>query len=94
MLASQEGVNVMAVTIARAIVNDPSLILADEPTGALDTKANDDVMALFRRLNAEHGITILLVTHDPGIAAHADRLVTFRDGAVVSDDRSRSAVPA
>jgi putative ABC transport system ATP-binding protein len=82
------------VAIARAIVNEPSLILADEPTGALDTKANDDVMALFRHLNTEKGITILLVTHDPGIAAHADRLITFRDGAVISDERSRSAVPA
>jgi ABC-type lipoprotein export system ATPase subunit len=75
-------------------VNDPSLILADEPTGALDTKANDDVMALFRRLNVEKGITILLVTHDPGIAAHADRLITFRDGAVISDERNRKAVLA
>lgn len=80
------------VAIARAIVNDPSLILADEPTGALDTKANEDVMALFRSLNTEHGITIMLVTHDPGIAAHANRLITFRDGAVVSDERSRPAV--
>jgi putative ABC transport system ATP-binding protein len=82
------------VAIARAIVNNPSLILADEPTGALDSKASEDVLKLFRRLNAEQGITILLVTHDPGIAAHADRLVTFRDGAVVSDERSRSVVPA
>jgi putative ABC transport system ATP-binding protein len=82
------------VAIARAIVNDPSLILADEPTGALDSKANDDVMALFRRLNTEHGITIMLVTHDPGIAAHADRLISFRDGTVVADDRKREFVSA
>ena len=82
------------VAIARAIVNEPSLILADEPTGALDSKSNDDVMALFRHLNTEKGITILLVTHDPGIAAHADRLISFRDGAVISDERSRKAVPA
>jgi putative ABC transport system ATP-binding protein len=82
------------VAIARAIVNNPSLILADEPTGALDTKSNDDVMALFQSLNVEHGITIMLVTHDPGIAAHADRLISFRDGAVVSDERKTKAIPA
>ena len=51
-------------------------------------------MALFRRLNVEHGITIMLVTHEPGIAAHANRMITFRDGAVVGDERSRKAVPA
>jgi putative ABC transport system ATP-binding protein len=82
------------VAIARAIVNEPSLILADEPTGALDSKANDDVMALFRHLNTAQGITILLVTHDPAIAGHADRLITFRDGTVVSDERSRETVPS
>jgi putative ABC transport system ATP-binding protein len=76
------------VAIARAIINKPSLILADEPTGALDTKASLDVMALFRRLNVESGITILLVTHEPDIAAHADRLISFRDGKVVADERT------
>ena len=82
------------VAIARAIVNDPSLILADEPTGALDSKSSEDVMKLFRRLNTEQSITIMLVTHDPGVAAHADRLISFRDGAVVSDERTRRPVPA
>jgi putative ABC transport system ATP-binding protein len=82
------------VAIARAIVNNPSLILADEPTGALDSKSSEDVLQLFRHLNVEQGITILLVTHDPGIAAHADRLITFRDGAVVGDERSQKLVPA
>lgn len=81
------------VAIARAIVNNPSLILADEPTGALDTAASLDVMALFRRLNVEQGITILLVTHEPDIAAHADRLISFRDGKVIADERTATAVP-
>lgn len=73
------------VAIARSLVNEPRLILADEPTGALDTRASEDVMALFARLNAQRGITIMLVTHEPDVAAHAKRVVTFRDGAVLTD---------
>lgn len=80
------------VAIARSLVNNPALILADEPTGALDTKTSQDVMELFSRLNEEHGITILLVTHEPDVAAYAKRVVTFRDGLIVSDLlQSRSA---
>ncbi len=76
------------VAIARSLVNDPRLILADEPTGALDTRSSQDVMALFERLNRERGITIMLVTHEPDIAAHAKRIVTFRDGHIVGDTSS------
>jgi putative ABC transport system ATP-binding protein len=73
------------VAIARSLVNNPGLILADEPTGALDTKTSDDVMSILTRLNDEQGITIMLVTHEPDIALFAKRLVTFRDGKIVSD---------
>jgi len=74
------------VAIARSIVNRPQLILADEPTGALDTASSEDVMALFQRLNDERGMTVMLVTHEADVAAHARRLVTFRDGHIVSDE--------
>ncbi len=73
------------VAIARAIVAEPSLVLADEPTGNLDSKLGREIMDLLTDLNARHGITIAMVTHDAGMAAYAHRTVDFLDGAVVSD---------
>lgn len=75
------------VAIARALVNNPSIILADEPTGNLDSKAGREVMAIFQRLNRERGITVILVTHEPAIAAHTHRIVRIRDGMIVGDER-------
>jgi len=73
------------VAIARALVNEPSLILADEPTGNLDSKAGEEVMRIFQELNANKGITIVFVTHEPDIAAHTRRIVRLQDGQIVSD---------
>jgi putative ABC transport system ATP-binding protein len=74
------------IAIARALANEPPLLLADEPTGSLDTEAVDRVLALFRRLRTERQITIVLVTHDQAVAGHCDRVVTMRDGRVVHRD--------
>jgi putative ABC transport system ATP-binding protein len=73
------------VAIARALVGNPTIILADEPTGALDTKTSHDVMEIFRLLNEQRGITIAFVTHEPEVAAYTRRIVSFRDGKIVSD---------
>ena len=74
------------VAIARALVNDPELILADEPTGNLDSRTSVEIMEILQRLNRESGITVLLITHEHDIAGYASRVVTVRDGRVVSDE--------
>jgi putative ABC transport system ATP-binding protein len=75
------------VAIARALINEPSMILADEPTGNLDTRTSIEVMGIFQRLNKEQGITILLITHELDIAEYGTRLIRFRDGRVVADQK-------
>ncbi len=77
------------VAIARAIVNDAPIILADEPTGNLDTKTSIEVMEFFVKLNAVAGKTIILVTHEPDIAEYCKRIVRFKDGKIISDERNK-----
>lgn len=72
------------VAIARALANNPAIILADEPTGNLDTKTRDGIVALFQELNQQEGQTFVMVTHDPSLAKFADQVITMQDGAVVS----------
>jgi len=73
------------VAVARAMINDPATLLADEPTGNLDSATSRDIMSLIRTLNRQRGVTVILVTHEPDIAAYADRVVTLRDGRIASD---------
>jgi putative ABC transport system ATP-binding protein len=74
------------VAIARALVNEPAIILADEPTGNLDSKSGIEVMQIFQQLNREQGITVIFVTHDPWIARHTKRVLSLADGRLVSDE--------
>jgi putative ABC transport system ATP-binding protein len=82
------------VGIARALVKQPALLLADEPTGNLDSRASASIMGTLQRLNRDEGITIVVVTHEPDIAAHTRRIVTLSDGAVVKDESVLSPLDA
>jgi len=75
------------VAIARALINSPAILLADEPTGNLDSKTASDIMVTLQNFNREQGLTVILVTHEPDMAAFADRIVTMRDGMIISDER-------
>lgn len=74
------------VAIARSIVNSPRFIIADEPTGALDSKTSEDIMQLFQDLNKQEGVTIILVTHNPEMVSYCDRLIRVKDGAIVEEE--------
>ncbi|MBL9092201.1 MAG: ABC transporter ATP-binding protein [Planctomycetaceae bacterium] len=76
------------VAIARSLINNPKLLLADEPTGNLDSKTSREILALFQELNAEEGLTIMLVTHDPGVGQATKRRIVMRDGLIADDDAS------
>ena len=78
------------VAIARSIINNPKFIIADEPTGALDTHTSTEIMELFAELNAKDGATIILVTHDPEVVPYCHRLIKIRDGAIIADEAVKS----
>jgi len=82
------------VAIARAIVNEPNILLADEPTGALDSKTGVEIMDLFQRLHKENGQTVILVTHDSYVARHTERIIKISDGRIVSDEANPNPIKA
>jgi putative ABC transport system ATP-binding protein len=82
------------VAIARALVNEPAILLADEPTGALDSRTGIEIMDLFQRLHKDSGQTVILVTHDSYIARHTDRIIKISDGRIVSDDFNSDPIQA
>ncbi|MHB8660555.1 MAG: ABC transporter ATP-binding protein [Minisyncoccota bacterium] len=82
------GGQIQRVAIARALVNDPALILADEPTGNLDSRTSLVVLGTLQELNRVHGRTIILITHEPDIAEHAHRIIRLRDGSIISDEKN------
>ena len=92
--AELSGGQQQRVAIARSLINRPRLLFADEPTGNLDSTTSAEVLEMFQRLNAEEGITIILVTHDPGVAEHAKRVIRMRDGRIEDADVNRQAVHA
>ena len=89
--AQLSGGQQQRVAIARALINSPAVLLADEPTGNLDTKTSHEIMATLVALNRERGVTVIIVTHEADIAAYADRVITMRDGTIISDERRRPA---
>ena len=82
------------VAIARALVNEPAVILADEPTGELDSTTSDEILDTLRALNREQGVTLVVVTHDPGVAGRADRVIRMSDGRVVAHERAAALAGA